>query len=70
MVDLITDLYLLSENNLWISDHNPHNHSYKYRDLFVSLEEKITPEYKELSRYASLTATFGDKVKNKRTYFK
>lgn len=66
----LIDLYLLSENELYISDYNAHNHSYDIKDLPVILEEGPKVEYKEFSRKATLTAVVGDKFKNKRTYFK
>jgi hypothetical protein len=65
----LIDVYLLSENELFISDYNAHNFSYRFKDLPVILEESAEIEYKEFSRKASLKAVVGDKFKNKRTYF-
>lgn len=66
----ITDLYLLSENNLFVSDYNAHNHSYRYLDLPVIVQESPEITYFELSREASVKCVVGDKVKNQRSYFK
>jgi hypothetical protein len=66
----LTDLYLLSENELFISDYNAHNHSYKINDLPTILEESPEIEYFDFARDAVLTCTVGDKFKNKRTYYK
>jgi hypothetical protein len=65
----LIDVYLLSENELFISDYNAHNYSYKINDLPVILEESAEINYNEFSRKASLKAIVGDKFKNKRTYF-
>jgi len=67
---IITDLYLLSENRLFISDYNAHNHSYRINDIPVILEETDELEYIEDTREAVLKAKFSDKFKDKRTYFK
>jgi hypothetical protein len=66
----LTDLYLLSENQLFISDYNAHNHSYKINDLQVIVEESPEIIYFDYARDASLTCKVGDKFKNKRTYYK
>ena len=65
----LIDLYLLSENELFISDYNAHNFSYRFNDLPVILEESAEIEYFDFSRKAKLTAKVGDKFKNKRTFF-
>jgi hypothetical protein len=64
------DLFLLSENQLFISDYNAHNHSYRYEDIPVILEDSPQVEYYDLSRKAKVTAVVTDKIKNKRTYYK
>ena len=66
----ITDLYLLSENNLFISDYNAHNHSYRYLDLPVIVQESPEITYFELSREASVKCVVGDKTKDQRSYFR
>jgi hypothetical protein len=65
----LIELFLLSENDLFISDYNAHNHSYRIQDLPVILEESAQLNYLPLSRYAILTCKVGDKYKNKRTHF-
>jgi hypothetical protein len=65
----LIELFLLSENDLFISDYNQHNHSYRIQDIPVILEESASLDYLPLSRYAVLKCKVGDKFKNKRTYF-
>jgi len=65
----LIELFLLSENDLFISDYNAHNHSYRIQDLPVIVEESATLDYLPLSRYAILKCKVGDKFKNKRTHF-
>jgi hypothetical protein len=45
LITKLTDLYLLSENEMFISDYNAHNHSYKYLDLPVIVEESPEIDY-------------------------
>ena len=66
----LTDLYLLSETELYISDYNSFNHSYKIFDIPVTLQESEELEYKEFNRGANVNATFTTRVRNKRTYYK
>jgi len=65
----LVDLYLLSENELFISDYNAHNHSYRYLDMPVIVSESPSIEYKQFSRKAVLTCKVADKLKNQRTYY-
>jgi len=65
----LTDLYLLSENKMFISDYNAHNHSYRYNDLPVILEETAEITYFDFSRSASLKCIVSDKFKNKRSFY-
>jgi hypothetical protein len=65
----LVELYLLSENQLFISDYNAHNHSYRYLDLPVIVSESAQIEYKDLSRKATLTCKVSDKFKSNRTYY-
>lgn len=60
----LIDDHLLHANDIWISDHNATNHSWKYKDLPVILKKETTPslEYPDGSRYASVKATFEEKV--------
>ncbi len=66
----LIDLFLLSENQLFISDYNAHNHSYRYEDLPVIVSESPEVEYYDLSRKAKVTTTVSDRTKNKRTFYK
>ena len=66
----LTDLYLLSENEMWISDYNAHNHSYRILDVPVVVEE--SPEIDYLDKYqrrAVLTCQVGLRNKNRRTNY-
>jgi hypothetical protein len=65
----MVDLYLLSENELYISDYNAHAHDYCLYDVPVIVEESPEIEYYEFSRKAKVTCQVGDKFKNKRTYY-
>lgn len=65
----MVELYLLSENQLFISDYNAHNHSYRYLDIPVIVSESAQIEYKDLSRKATLTCKVSDKFKTNRTYY-
>jgi len=65
----MVETWLLSENELYISDYNVGNHSYRYNDLPVIVEESPEIEYYDFSRLAKLTCKVGDKFKNKRTYY-
>jgi hypothetical protein len=64
----LTDLYLLSEVELYASDHNAHSHSYKTLDIPVTIDETDELEYKEFNRNANVNVTLVDRIKNKRTY--
>jgi len=66
----LTDLYLLSENEMFISDYNSFNNSYRIQDLPVIVQD--SPEIDYLDQYqrkATLTCIVGDKIKNKRSYY-
>tara|TARA_R110000772_G_scaffold36091_3_gene86577 strand:+ start:3645 stop:4832 length:1188 start_codon:yes stop_codon:yes gene_type:complete len=65
----LIERFLLSENELYISDYNAFNHSYRYEDLAVIVEESPELEYFDFSRKAKLTCKVSDKFKNKRTYY-
>jgi hypothetical protein len=70
LITKLSDLYLLSENEMFISDYNAHNHSYKYLDLPVIVEESPEIDYLDiLQRKAKLTCVVGDRRKNKRTFY-
>lgn len=65
----LVDLYFLSENNLYISDYNAHNHDYCINDLPVIVSQSPELTYYDFSRKASLKCIVADKFKNKRTYY-
>jgi hypothetical protein len=69
-ISALTDLYLLSENEMYISDYNSHNHLYNILDIPVVVEE--APEIDYLDRWqrrAVLTCTVGLRNKNRRTFY-
>lgn len=66
----LTDLYLLSENECFISDHNDFNNDYQIKDLPVIVQEGPEIDYLEkYQRKAVLTCIVADKFKNKRTFY-
>jgi hypothetical protein len=65
----LTDLYLLSENEIYISDFNALNPTYNYLDLPVIVSESPEIEYFEGSRKSTLQVKFNDKVKNSRSFY-
>lgn len=65
----LVDLYLLSENELYISDYNAHNHDYCINDLPVIVSQSPELTYYDFARKASLKCVVSDKFKNKRTYY-
>lgn len=65
----IVDLFLLSENELFITDYNSFNHSYRYLDTPVILKETAQFTYNDLSRLASIRAVVSDKFRNQRTFY-
>ncbi len=70
MITALTDLYLLSENEMYISDYNAHNHSYKILDVPVVVQEAAEIDYLDRwQRRAVLTCTVGIRNKNKRTNY-
>ena len=67
---LFTDLYLLSENELFISDYNAHNESYRIQDqeaIVIESPELTKPD--RFSRGTILTCKVGQKRNNQRTRY-
>lgn len=66
----LINLYLLSENQLFISDYNAHNHDYCIKDLPVIVSESPELIYPDpFTRKAGVKAKVSDKFKTKRTYY-
>lgn len=66
----LINLYLLSENELFISDYNAHNHDYCIKDLPVIVSESPEMNYPDpFTRKAGIKAKVSDKFKTKRTYY-
>lgn len=66
----LTDLYLLSSVDLYVSDYNSFNHTYAINDLPVGFEESPETVPYEFSRYQGLTVNLIDAKRNKRTYYR
>ena len=70
MISRLTDLYLLSENEMFISDYNAFNHTYKLQDTPVIVQESPEIDYiDQYQRKAKLSCIVGDKTKNARTFY-
>ena len=66
----LINLYLLSENQLFISDYNAHNHDYCIKDLPVIVSESPEMIYPDpFTRRAGVKCKVSDKFKTKRTYY-
>lgn len=65
----IIDFHLLNEDGCYISDHNQFNHDYLLFDKPVALEESAEVDYLDLDRGAKITVTFGDRVKNQKSFY-
>jgi hypothetical protein len=65
----LIDFHFLNEDILLITDHNSSNHDYHYFDKKVVLEETAEVEYIDRSRWAKITATFGDRKKLDKSYY-
>lgn len=61
----IIDLYLLSEFELFLSDHNQFNHTYAYKDIPLIVQGSPEIDYLDYSRYAKIKVELTDKIKNK-----
>jgi len=66
----LTDLYLLSSVDLFVSDYNSFNHTYAINDLLVGFEESPETVLYDFSRYQGLTVNLIDAKRNKRTYYR
>lgn len=65
----ILDLFLLSESDLFVSDHTPDQHTSEYKNKAVSVGESAEVEYFENSKYAKITVNLNDKKRNNYTKF-
>lgn len=62
--DLLINVYLLAENNIWLSDYNSFNHSWFLKDKALIVNDSPDIEYQEFARLASVKCEFTDKVRN------
>ncbi|MFY8169723.1 MAG: hypothetical protein ACOVK2_01260, partial [Candidatus Fonsibacter sp.] len=67
--DKIVDLYLLSEFELYASDHNPFNFTSEFKDTELIVEESPTLEYIDFTNLVKITAKLQDKKKDKLTKY-
>tara|TARA_R110002126_G_scaffold93089_5_gene220764 strand:+ start:16589 stop:17458 length:870 start_codon:yes stop_codon:yes gene_type:complete len=65
----LIDFHFLNEDTLLLSDFNSSNHDYLIFDKKVVLEESSEIEYIDRSRWAKLTAKFGDRKKLDKSYY-
>lgn len=67
--DKIIDLYLLSEFEIYASDHNPFNFSSEFKDTALIVEESPTMDYIDFTNFVKITAKLQDKKKDKLTKY-
>jgi len=67
---LFTELYLLSANEIFLSDYNAHTSTYRIRDIEATVEE--SPEKTksgDTTRFQSLSCVLSDRVKDVRSMY-
>jgi len=64
-INRLTNLYFISEYELFVSDYNQFNHTYQYKDVPVIVSQSPELNYPDLSRLATIKIELTDKVKNK-----
>lgn len=65
-------LYLLSGNEIFLTDHNAHSNSYEILDVPASMIEGESPEREKIEKYSRqqvFTCKLGDRNINKRTFY-
>lgn len=65
----LIDFHFLNEDKLLISDFNNTNHDYLIFDKQVALEESAEIEYIDRSRLSKISAIFGDRKKNVKSFY-
>ena len=65
----LLDFHFLNEDKILISDHNSTNHDYLLFDKDVVLENSADVNYRDGSRLADITATFGDREKLSKSFY-
>jgi len=60
----LLDLFLLSETDLFMTDHNFHNHNQGLKDFNGIVSESPTIEYLEGSNFAKIKCIFVEKLRN------
>lgn len=68
-IEQLVDLHLLSENEVYVSDYNFKNPVKYYLDFPCIVSESAEIEYIDTTDKPSLKCTFGDKIKNSRSYY-
>lgn len=62
--DLLINVHLLAENQIWVSDYNSFNHSWFLKDKELIVNNSPEIEYFEYSRLAKISCEFTDKTRN------
>jgi hypothetical protein len=68
-IEKLIDLYLLSENEIYISDYNSTNPNNSSLDLPVIVDASPEIKYSDGAKKVQLTCKFTDKIKNSRSYY-
>ena len=66
----LLDKHLLNENIIKISDYNRFNHDFNIFDKSLALIDTPKAEYIDLDRRVKITASFGDKKLEDKTYYR
>ena len=72
MLKLLEELFLLSSNEMFISDYNAHTNSYEILDTEVTMLEDESPEREPSDRFTRqevLTCVVGNRFRNERTHY-
>ena len=68
-INILINLHLLSEDEIYLSDFNGVNPSLFYLDYPLIVSESAELEYSEGSKKVCLKCTFTDKVENNKTHY-
>jgi hypothetical protein len=66
----LIDFHFLNEDSILISDHNRYNHDFQIFDKEVAITEEPKIEYIESDRRAKISATFGDRKLEDKSYYR
>ena len=68
-INLLVNLHLLSEDEIYLSDFNGYNPALYYLDYPLIVSESAEIEYSEGAKKVSLKCTFTDKKENNKTHY-